>query len=534
MLNNTQYLTGGKSPNPLSPPTNFVANAGNAQVTLTWNDPPNATAEPSGQTIATWAYTQVVRKEGSQPAGPSDGTVIVTSSTRDQYAINGYLDTGLTNNTQYYYGAFAYNSDGVVSEGSFASATPVAGVPLSSFSEGDIIKIQENGVPVEFYVANLNYEPTLNFPGRVLMVRKDVYDQRAWNSPDISTWATSLILSWLNGDYKNLFSSNVQQLMGETKYQYTLGNENTTLTTRSDSVFLLSLRELGKTASYSNNEGTVLPIANTLEIAYANGIATSQWTRSPNANYNYVVFYLSHIGSVENGSCNYGNGSRPCFTLPSETLIDPDGVLIEGQPIPEQKAPLSALAEGTLITINESGAPVEFYVACQNYESELNGEGRVLCVRKDVYDQRQWNSTNVNAWATSTMLSWLNGDYKGLFSSNVQEWMAETKYNSNYQEFLSSVFLCSFTELGLSNSSATIEGYELPIANTLKISYENGAATIQWTRTKYKGNSSQVWTITSAGYGSNPSCTVSCGSRPCFTLPSTAYVDANLALIETA
>ena len=64
---------------------------------------------------------------------------------------------------------------------------------------------------------------------------------------------------------------------------------------------------------------------------------------------------------------------------------------------------MSELTEGTLITINESGAPVEFYVACQNYEQDLNGEGRVLCVRKDIHSNRGWNSTNTNAYAGSAI-----------------------------------------------------------------------------------------------------------------------------------
>lgn len=391
MVNNTQYLTGGKSPNPLEPPSNFLASPGNAKVTLTWTDPPNATVEPSGQTYATWAYTQVVRKEGSQPTGPHDGIVVVQSSVRDQYATNGFVDTGLTNDTLYYYGAFAYNSDGVYSEGAFTTATPVVGVPLGTYSEGDIIKINEGGTPVEFYVANLNYEPTLNFPGRVLVVRKDVFTTIwAWDASQTVTpqgsnaWATSTLLSNLNKSYKSRFSSNVQSLIGSTNYYYTIGNGNWSIATRADSIFILSLTELGKTFANVNTEGSTLPISNILEIAYRNGKATSQFTRSPRKTDNSSVVGLDLNGIVTPEYCIASYGTRPCFTLPSEALIGSDGVLIEGQPVPEQKAPLSALAEGTLITINENGAPIEFYVACQNYESALNGDGRVLCVRKDV------------------------------------------------------------------------------------------------------------------------------------------------------
>lgn len=47
--------------------------------------------------------------------------------------------------------------------------------------------------------------------------------------------------------------------------------------------------------------------------------------------------------------------------------------------------PLAELPEGSIIKLNEDDAPVEFYIAEHNYESDLNGAGRTLLVRKDCY-----------------------------------------------------------------------------------------------------------------------------------------------------
>ena len=329
MINNTQYLTGGKSPNPLSPPTNFAAKAGNTQVALTWTDPPNATSEPSGQTIATWAYTLIVRKQGSQPTGPTDGTLVVKSSVRDQYQTTGYIDTNLTNDVTYYYGAFAYNSDGVYSEGAFVSAMPVAGTPLGDLTEGTLITINENGSPVEFYVSKQNYEPGLNGDGRVLVVRKDVYNQQQWNSSSVNTWASCTMRSWLNGTYKALLGSYVQSLMSTTTYYYTVGNGNGMVTIRSDAVFSLSLTELGEGTTWANVEGSALPIADTLNIAYQGGGAVSQWTRSPVTNNTSNAWRMDSNGGKYNYYCTNTGGSRPCFTLPDTALVDPSNALIE-------------------------------------------------------------------------------------------------------------------------------------------------------------------------------------------------------------
>lgn len=75
---------------------------------------------------------------------------------------------------------------------------------------------------------------------------------------------------------------------------------------------------------------------------------------------------------------------------------------------------------GSIIKLKENGTLVDFYVAKHDYESSLNGAGRTLVVRKDVYDQRQWHSSNVNAYASSTIDSWLNSTYKNLLDADIR------------------------------------------------------------------------------------------------------------------
>ena len=159
----------------------------------------------------------------------------------------------------------------------------MATVTLGSKAEGSIIKLKENGVLVEFYIAKQNYESGLNGAGRVLVVRKDCYDQRQWHSSNINAYASSAIDTWLNGTYKNLLDANIRTAMSTTKIYYTPGNGNTTKTTLERSVFLLSATELGQTHTYLNAEGTALSstVVNLLKIAKLNGSAVVQWTRSP-------------------------------------------------------------------------------------------------------------------------------------------------------------------------------------------------------------------------------------------------------------
>ena len=207
---------------------------------------------------------------------------------------------------------------------------PSMGKQLSDYAEGDIVKIPENGVPVEFYVAKHNYESGLNGAGRTLVVRKDVYDNRQWHSSNVNAWATCSMRSWLNSTYLNMLDADIRSLIDTTKYYYTPGNRNWSVTTRSDAVFLLSAYELGESASWFNNEGTTLPNATNYQIANLNGSAVIQWTRSPyTRNIGYAGF-LNSNGDVDFDVCTTTHGSRPAFTLPSTTKFNPDTNIIIG------------------------------------------------------------------------------------------------------------------------------------------------------------------------------------------------------------
>ena len=87
----------------------------------------------------------------------------------------------------------------------------------------------------------------------------------------------------------------------------------------------MSVTELGRSASYANTEGTALSIASSLQIAYLNGSAVVQWTRSPSTSYTYYACYLSTSGNVNNHYCGNTYGSRPAFTLPSTLSVSDDG-----------------------------------------------------------------------------------------------------------------------------------------------------------------------------------------------------------------
>lgn len=199
-----------------------------------------------------------------------------------------------------------------------------SGTTLSEFAAGTLIKIAENGTPVEFYVAKHDYENSLNGAGRTLVVRKDAYYDRVWDNGNVNAYASSDLDTWFNGKYKNMLDADIRSLIGTTKIRYTPGNGNNTVGTLERAVFALSVTEFGWAADGINVEGSALPIASTLRIAYHNGSATTQWTRSPYTGRRGNVWWLDLNGRLNNSRCDFAYGSRPAFTLPSTTPIDPD------------------------------------------------------------------------------------------------------------------------------------------------------------------------------------------------------------------
>lgn len=105
--------------------------AGDGTLTVKWGDPNDTVVE--GQTICTWARTKLVLKVGSYPSNEDDGTVVVTNSVRNQYAVNGYVITGLTNDTTYYFQLFPISDGNAVNRNTAnrGSGTPSAGVTVT-------------------------------------------------------------------------------------------------------------------------------------------------------------------------------------------------------------------------------------------------------------------------------------------------------------------------------------------------------------------------------------------------------------------
>jgi len=281
----------------------------------------------------------------------------------------------------------------------------MASTKLANKAVGSIIKLKESGTLVEFYVAKHDYENGLNGNGRTLIVRKDCYDMRVFSNSN-NAYANSALDSWLCNTYLKLLDADIQAAIGTTKFYYTPGNGNTTVTTLQRAVFQLSLTELGKTASYANTEGSALPIASTLQIAYRNGSAVAQWTRTPYAGSTNYVHCLSTDGYVSSNRYNYSVGSRPAFTLPSTLSVSDDGsVSVNSAP-----TITSATANGSNLGLKNEGFNFSYTVA------DADGDAVTVKEYLDNVLQRTYTATlnqavNFQAVTAANFQKVLNGTH---------------------------------------------------------------------------------------------------------------------------
>lgn len=88
---------------------------------------------------------------------------------------------------------------------------------------------------------------------------------------------------------------------------------------------------------------------------------------------------------------------------------------------------LSDIPDGETVLMDEGSNVVEFIVAKHDYESELNGAGRTLLIRKSYPTLIKWDY-NWSAYAKSNINSWLNGEYLKNFSSVQKEAMGRTTF----------------------------------------------------------------------------------------------------------
>lgn len=209
---------------------------------------------------------------------------------------------------------------------------------------------------------------------------------------------------------------------------------------------------------------------------------------------------------------------------------------------------LSSKAIGSTIKLKVNGSAKDFIVVHQGkpssvYDDSCNGTWLLM---KDIYENRQWHSSNTNDYANSTIHSYLNSTFLNLFESNIKNAIKQVKLpyrkgsgtsttvTSGSNGLSAKIFLLSATETSFSFSSMPSgEGAELAYfkgcadnsSDSKRVAYLNGSAAGWWLRSPYCGGSSSgALCVGSNGDWNRGNCSDSYGIRPALILPSTLLV----------
>lgn len=232
--------------------------------------------------------------------------------------------------------------------------------------------------------------------------------------------------------------------------------------------------------------------------------------------------------------------------------------------VPTLKAPVtgvlaSSLAVGSTVKLMEGGTAVEYLVVNQGIPSnsslyDASCDGTWL-LRKDIHSERQWNSSNVNDYANSTINTWLNGDFFNSFGSVEQAAIKQVKipYRAGYGSdgsdqsgangLLCKIFLLGGYEVGFTTSDnpyfpadgAKLSYFEAGTDSSAlnkRIAYLNGSVDGWWLRSLNTNYTNYVCLVYSDGDYYRSYATSAYGIRPALVLPSNAVFDETTMLLK--
>lgn len=227
--------------------------------------------------------------------------------------------------------------------GGARATKPVTGILASDLAVGSVVKLMEDGTPVEYLIVNQGIPSNSNLYDSsctgTWLLRKYIHSLRQWNSSDTTDYGNCSVNTWLNGDFFNALGRVEQSVIKQVKIPYYDWNGGNNTSNLSCKVFLLGGCEAGwAKVSYFPTDGAKVDyfiegegeIANDKRIAYLNSNRREDWwLRSPSTN-NDSVRYVTLEGEYTFNPASDSYGVRPVLILPFTAKFDKDTLILKG------------------------------------------------------------------------------------------------------------------------------------------------------------------------------------------------------------
>ena len=293
---------------------------------------------------------------------------------------------------------------------------------LGNVAVGTIIKLNENGSPVEYLVVNQGL-PSILYDGScdgTWLLRKDIIETRVWFSDNINELEDSDIQKWLNDTMLNKYDANLRSAIkqGKIPYRFDGGLGGTNFYGDKGllcKIFLLSDEEVGLDTAYNPDfpengsklnyfERGTSPSAYQKRIANLNGTPYVWWLRSPVTSEKIAVWAIATSGGFQRRDAELLAGVRPALVLPTTLLVLADGSISTAPPAPASiSVPDAAMAGNNISVAWETVKGANIY----KLERSVNPDGWVTVYTgaglKYIDKAGDWTSVQYRASAGSTI-----------------------------------------------------------------------------------------------------------------------------------
>lgn len=217
------------------------------------------------------------------------------------------------------------------------------------------------------------------------------------------------------------------------------------------------------------------------------------------------------------------------------------------------------LPVGSTVKLNLNGTAWDWMVVHQGLPSSIydaSCDGTWL-LSKNIYENRNWNSSRVNKYESSTIHSYLNSTFLNLFDSNIKDAIKQVKIpyrknggkggtnQSGANGLPTKIFLLSGYEVGWTTSDSSSfpqDGAKLSYfesgtgtsANNKRIAKFRGSTGSWGLRSPCTGDTEYVWKVYTDGKKVLNEASGKLGSRPAIILPPSFRISEDLVTYPAA